>query len=77
MHMQLRHQGLKPPPPLPAGDQAETVLMRTTRASGIAGLAGIMSAVWDLSREACSCMLVHPCFPLLAPSMPPALSHAL
>ena len=78
MHMQSRHpRGMKPPPLLPAGDQAETVLMRVTRASGIAGLAGIMSAVWDLSREACSCMLVHSCFPLLASSMPAALWHAL
>ena len=61
---------MRPPPLLPAGDQAETVLMRTTRASGIAGLAGIMSAVWDLSREACSCMLVHSCAP------PAGLQHA-
>ena len=70
-------RGTRPPPLLPAGDQAETVLMRVTRASGIGGLAGIMSAVWDLSREACSCMLVHSCFPLLASSMPPAIWHAL
>lgn len=51
--------------------------MRATRASGIAGLAGIMSAVWDLSREACSCTLVRSCSPLLASSMPSALWHAL
>ena len=42
--------------------------MRATRASGIAGLAGIMSAVWDLSREACSCMLVQVCFPCWPPA---------